>query len=58
MVELKVYKFKDKDSYETLKPTLSGWCFFRIDGESYLIKAPNNKFIKDLVGNGILIEII
>ena len=58
MVGLKVYKFKDKESYENLKPMLNGWCFFRSEGEIYYVKAPNNKTIKNLVENGILIQVI
>ena len=57
MVGLKVYKFKDKESYENLKPMLNGWCFFRTENDIHYVKAPTNKTITDLVGMGILIEL-
>jgi hypothetical protein len=58
MVGLKIYKFKDKESYENLKPMLNGWCFFRTENDIHYVKAPTNKTITDLVGMSILIEVI
>jgi hypothetical protein len=57
MVELKIFKFKDKESYELLKPALSGWCFFRNEKNVYYIKAPNNKRIKQFLELGLIINI-
>lgn len=55
--QLVTYKFKDKETYETLKPVLNGWCFFRNENDTYLVKAPNNKTIKQFVELGYLIQI-
>lgn len=54
---LKVYKVKDKDTYNHLHTVLSGWCFFRHDGENYFIKAPLNNTIKGLLEMGMITEI-
>ena len=53
---LKVYKVKDKDTYNHLHTVLSGWCFFRNDGENYFIKAPLNNTIKGLIEMGMIDE--
>ena len=49
MVGLNVYKVKDKETYNHLHTVLSGWCFFRNEGENYYIKTPLNKTIKGLI---------
>jgi hypothetical protein len=56
VVGLKVYKVKDKENYEKLKPQLSGWCFFRSEDDQYFIKAPLNNSIKTLIEMGIITE--
>lgn len=56
MVGLKVYKVKDKETYNHLNTVLSGWCFFRNEGENYFIKAPLNKTIENLVEMGMMFE--
>lgn len=55
--ELYVFEFKSKSIYENLKPYLSGWCFFRNDGEKYYVKAPKNKKILSFMENGLLIDV-
>ena len=57
MVGLKTFKFKDKESYELLRPVLNGWCFFRNEKDGFYLKAPNNKRIKEFVELGYLTEI-
>lgn len=57
MVGLKVYKVKDKGTYQQLNGMLSGWCFFRNDGENYYIKAPLNKTIEGLIEGGLITEL-
>lgn len=58
MVGLKVYKVKDKGMYNHLQTVLSGWCFFKHEGENYLIKAPINKTIESLIEMGMITEVI
>jgi len=58
VVGLKVYKVKDKDTFNHLNTVLSGWCFFRHEGEKYYIKAPLNKTIESLIGMGMITEVI
>lgn len=55
VVGLNTYKVKDKETYNHLHTVLSGWCFFRNDGENYFIKAPLNKTIKDLLEIGMIL---
>ena len=55
---LKVYKVKDKETYNHLHTVISGWCFFRNDGENYFIKAPLNNTIKGLIEMGMINEFI
>jgi len=57
MVGLKVYKVKDKETYNHLNTVLSGWCFFRNDGENYYIKAPKNNSIDQLIEMGMIKEL-
>ena len=57
MVELITLKVKDKETYELLRPVLNGWCFFRNEDDTYFIKAPNNKRIKEFVELGYLAKI-
>ena len=57
VVGLKVYKVKDKETYNHLHTVLSGWCFFRNDGEHYFLKAPLNNTIKGLLEMGMITEI-
>lgn len=57
MVGLKVYKVKDKETYNHLNTVLSGWCFFRHEGENYFIKAPLNKTIGSLIEMGMIEEL-
>ena len=56
VVGLKVYKVKDKETYNHLHTVLSGWCFFRNDAKNYFIKAPLNKTIKGLIEMGMINE--
>jgi len=56
MVGLKVYKVKDKETYNHLNTVLTGWCFFRNEGDDYYIKAPENKTIKGLIEMGLILE--
>jgi len=58
MVGLKVYKVKDKETYNHLNTVLSGWCFFRHENENYFIKAPLNKTIESLIEMGMISEVI
>jgi hypothetical protein len=57
MVGLKTYKVKDKETYNHLHTVLSGWCFFRNDGDNFFIKAPLNKTIQRLIDMGMITEI-
>jgi hypothetical protein len=57
VVGLKVYKVKDKETYIHLNTVLSGWCFFRNDGENYYIKAPKNNSIDQLLEMGMIREV-
>jgi hypothetical protein len=57
MVGLKTYKVKDKETYNHLHTVLSGWCFFRNDGDNFFIKAPLNKTIQRLIDMGMINEI-
>ena len=54
---LKTYKVKDKETYNHLHTVLSGWCFFRNDGDNFFIKAPLNKTIQRLIDMGMITEI-
>ena len=58
MVGLKVYKVKDKETFNHLNTVLSGWCFFRNVGENYFIKAPLNKTIENLIEMGMISDVI
>ena len=49
-----MYKVKDKETYIHLNTVLSGWCFFRNDGENYYIKAPKNNAIENLIEMGLI----
>ncbi len=55
---LKVFKVKDKETYNHLNTVLTGWCFFRNEGEDYYLKAPLNKTIESLIGMGMISEVI
>ena len=57
MVGLKVYKVKDKETYNQLNSLLVGWCFFRYENGEYFIKAPLNKTIKNLIEIGSITEL-
>jgi hypothetical protein len=57
MVGLIVYKVKDKETYNHLNTVLSGWCFFKNDGENYYIKAPKNNSIDNLIEMGLITEL-
>ena len=57
MVGLKIYKVKDKETYQNISKILSGWCFFREDKNEYFIKAPEKKVIKDLIKSGLIEEL-
>jgi hypothetical protein len=56
LTKLFVFKVKDKETYNHLNTVLSGWCFFRNDGDNYYIKAPKNKTIESLVEMGMMFE--
>jgi hypothetical protein len=58
VVGLKAYKVKDKETYNHLSTVLSGWCFFRNEGEDYYLKAPLNKTIESLIEMGMISEVI
>ena len=58
VVGLKVFKVKDKETYNHLNTVLSGWCFFRNEGEDYYLKAPLNKTIESLIEMGMISEVI
>jgi hypothetical protein len=49
MVGLIVFKVKDKETYNHLHTVLTGWVFFRNDGNYFYLKAPLNKTIKNLI---------
>ena len=57
MVGLKVYKVKDKETYNQLNSLLVGWCFFRQENGEYFIKAPLNKTIENLIEMGSITEL-
>ncbi len=57
VVGLKVFKVKDKETYNHLNTVLSGWCFFRNDGDNYYLKAPKNKSIENLIEMGMIKEL-
>jgi hypothetical protein len=57
MVGLIVFKVKDKETYNHLHTVLTGWCFFRNEGDDYYIKAPENKSIKTLIEIGSIFEL-
>jgi hypothetical protein len=54
MVGLIVYKVKDKETYNHLHTVLTGWVFFRNDGENFYIKAPLNNSIEQLIEMGLI----
>ena len=56
VVGLKIYKVKDKETYNHLHTVLSGWCFFRNENQNYYIKAPTNKTILNLIEMGFIKE--
>lgn len=58
MVGLKIYKVKDKETYNHLNTVLTGWCFFKNEGEYYFINAPLNKTIESLIEMGMITEVI
>ena len=58
VVGLKVFKVKDKETYNHLNTVLTGWCFFRNEGENYFIKAPLNKTMESLIEMGMISEVI
>jgi len=58
LTKLFVFKVKDKETYNHLNTVLSGWCFFRNDGDNYYIKAPLNKTIESLIEMGLITEVI
>ena len=57
MVGLIVFKIKDKETYNHLHTVLTGWCFFRNEGDDYYIKAPKNKSIETLIEVGSIFEL-
>jgi hypothetical protein len=57
LTKLYVFKAKDKKTYNHLNTVLSGWCFFRHDGDDYYIKAPINKTIESLIEMGLIIQL-
>jgi hypothetical protein len=57
LTKLYVFKAKDKETYNHLNTVLSGWCFFRYDGDDYYIKAPINKTIESLIEMGLIIQL-
>ena len=54
---LKVFKIKDKETYNHLSTVLSGLCFFRHEGEEYYVKATLNKTIESLIEMGMIREV-
>ena len=55
---LKVYKVKDKESYEKLRLILSGLSFFRQTETEFFIKTPFNDVIKMFLDEKLLDEVI
>ena len=58
MVGLKIYKVKDKESYEKLRSILSGLSFFRQTETEFFIKTPFNDVIKMFLDEKLLDEVI
>ena len=58
MVGLKIYKVKDKESYEKLRSILSGLSFFRQTETEFFIKTPLNDVIKMFLDEKLLVEVI
>jgi len=58
MVGLITFKVKDKETYIHLNTVLTGWCFFRYEGDNHYIKAPKNKTIENLIEMGMITEVI
>lgn len=54
---LKIYKVKDKETYNQLNTVLTGWCFFRHENGEYFIKAPLNGTIKNLIKTSSITEL-
>lgn len=58
MVGLKVYKVKDKESYEKLRVILSGLSFFRQTETEFFIKTPFNDIVKMFLDEKLMEEVI
>ena len=58
MVGLKVYKIKDKESYEKLRTLLSGLAFFRQTETEFFIKTPFNDIVKMFLDEMLMDEVI
>jgi hypothetical protein len=58
MVGLKVYKIKDKESYEKLRSLLSGFSFFRHTETEFFIKTPFNDIVKMFLDEKLMDEVI
>ena len=58
MVGLKVYKVKDKESYEKLRLMLSGFSFFRHTETEFFIKTPFNDIVKTFLNEKLMDEFI
>jgi hypothetical protein len=57
LTNLYVFKIKDKETYNHLHTVLTGWCFFRNEGDNYYVKAPLNKTIENLIDMGSITEL-
>lgn len=55
---LKVYKVKDKESYEKLRLILSGFSFFRHTETEFFIKTPFNDVVKMFLDEKLMDEVI
>jgi hypothetical protein len=58
MVGLKVYKVKDKESYEKLRSILSGLAFFRHTETEFFVKTPFNDIVKMFLDDKLMGEVI
>lgn len=55
---LKIYKIKDKETYEKLRSTLSGLAFFRHTETEFFIKTPFNDIVKMFLNEKLMDEFI
>jgi hypothetical protein len=51
---MKVYKIKDKETYNQLHSMLSGFAFFRHTETEYYIKSPKTPVLDELLKLGLI----